>query len=623
MEKLEELMELLESLWATVLSGILLVISLTLWYFEVPTPVDPAWGAIVISGLPLAWEAFSALFAEHRITSALLVTCAMIASMAIGETFAAGEIAFIMALGEILEDRTVAKAKRGIAQLVSLAPEEAHRLRDGAVETIPAAEVALGDILRIFPGERIPVDGLVVEGAASIDQSIMTGEPLPVDKAVGDSVSSGTLSVVGSIDIQATHVGNETTLQRLIALVQADETQKAPTQRLVDRWASALVPIALLIALITFGVCFFCGVELQDALTRGITVLVVFCPCALALATPTAMMAAIGKGAKHGILIKSGESLEAMGAIEFLAFDKTGTLTTGQPALVDLLPLQGSEADLLRLAASAEQRSEHPLAKAIVRAAQARSLSLTDAPDFHMTIGKGIEATVEGRPLRCGNEAWIAQDLPETLRQRIAEARNQGQVVLLVAHGEVLLGALFLADALKPTAQAAIAQLREQSVKTLLLTGDHLTTAQVLAKNLGINDVRANLLPQEKSAILGELVAAGHPVAMVGDGVNDAIALKTATVGISMGGVGSDVAIEAADIVLMHDDLTSIPLLRRLAKATLATIRNGITASMTINLIAVLLSVLGWLTPVWGALVHNAGSFLVIAYAANLARRKL
>ena len=397
---LKRINDFLAGLPMTIIGGVLLVFSFALPRTGVNLPVDPAWGTVVISGIPLLYLAVWRIIYNpgiSKISSALLIT------IAIGDLFAAGEVAFIMAIGALLEDSTTNRAKKGLKKLISLAPTQGRRIRDGKEEMIPAEKIVKGDMLRILPGETVPVDGVIVSGETSVDQSIMTGESLPVDKAAGDTVFCGTINRFGAIDIRATKVGEDSSLQKLIRMVQEAEDKKAPMARIADRVASWLVPVAMLVAAIA-------GIATQD-IVRAVTVLVVFCPCALVLATPTAIMAAIGQATKHGVIIKSGEALEKMGKVDTIAFDKTGTLTYGKLEVSDVLSFAPDldEEKLLYLAASAEAKSEHPLGKAIVAYAKKRDLPLSESAAFQMTSGKGISAEVDGCQLLCGNEKVSAR----------------------------------------------------------------------------------------------------------------------------------------------------------------------------------------------------------------------
>ena len=607
----------------TLIAGAFLAASLILLLTGHKWPVDPAWISVTICGWPLVYSALTRLFLQRKITSALLVSIAMISAIAIGELFAAGEIAFIMAVGELLEDKTVARARRGLASLIALAPRTGRHITTRndreTVEEISAEKIETGFRLRVLPGETIPADGIILSGNTTVDQSIMTGESLPVDKTIGDKVFCGTINRFGVIEIEATHVGEQSSLRKMIQLVREAEMNKAPTQRIVDQWASWLVPIALLIAVCTY--------LFTLNITRAVTVLVVFCPCALALATPTSIMAAIGQATKRGVLIKSGEALELMGKIDCIAFDKTGTLTTGKLEVCDVIPVEGtSDRELLEIAAQAEMHSEHPLGKAVVRAAQRRRMEITGVSGFSMIPGRGVAGTWCGKQVLCGNAHFLQShkiQVPSSLTDRLIRLHQEGKAVILAAYGDHCLGVIALADEIRSTAKSVMNDLKNLHAKIVLLTGDHRETACYFAEQTGIEEVHAELLPEQKVAELRRLRAGAHHVCMIGDGVNDAPAFKTADVGVAMASIGSDIAIEAADIALMGDNIENIPYLKRLSNATIFSIRFNISLSMLINLIAVTLSVLGVLTPVWGALVHNAGSVLVVLNAALLYDRKI
>lgn len=615
----------------TIVSGGFLVLSLMFLFTGKGFLFNPAWITIALSGYPLTYLAITRLVYEKWISSALLISIAMAASIAIGELFAAGEVAFIMAIGAILEEKTVERSKRGLKQLISLTPMMGRRILSDPSgiqeEIIPVEQIKEGDILRILPGETIPVDGEIAEGNTSIDQSIITGESLPVDKSVGDQVFCGTINRFGSIEIVTARVGEDSSLQKLIRMVQEAENKKAPMQRIADKWAAWLVPVALGISVAAFGITWALGNEIMEALNRAVTVLVVFCPCALALATPTSIMAAIGQATKHGIIIKSGEALENMGKVDCIAFDKTGTLTNGNLVVTDVVPLNeevGKE-QLLSLAASAETYSEHPLAKAIVAHAKELQIARGPADNFQMMPGKGISATISGQTLLCGTVKFLKEyqiPMNELVYIKLNEFRTQGKAMILVAKERSLIGVITLSDTLRDTAHSVVSELHGMDTQVVLLTGDHMQAAGYFAKQIGISTVRAELLPEDKVSSIAELKKQGKRVCMIGDGVNDAPALKLADVGVAMGSMGSDIAIEAADIALTGDDISMIPYLKRLSNATVRTIKFNITVSMTINFIAILLSVTGVLNPVTGALVHNAGSVLVVLNAALLYDRK-
>lgn len=607
----------------TIVGGVFLAASLVIMLTGIKVPVDPAWVTVIICGFPLLYLAITRLIFQRWVSSALLITIAMVASVFINELFAAGEVAFIMAIGAILEEKTVARAKKGINKLISLTPQQGRRIvtENGvsSEEVVPVETIRKGDLLRVFPGEAIPVDGVITFGNTSVDQSVMTGESLPVDKKTGDEVFCGTMNRFGSIDIQATKVGEDSSLQKMIAMVKEAENKKAPMQRIVDKWATWLVPIALLIAA---GAYFF-----TSDIVRAVTVLVVFCPCALALATPTSIMAAIGQATKHGVLIKSGEALEIMGKTHCIAFDKTGTLTFGNLQVSDVITFTGNAGKdkLLQLTASAEMRSEHPLGKAIVGYAKDSEIGLTEPSDFQMIPGKGVIATVDGKTVICGNSSYLEESgitLSGEVQAALNALRSEGKASVLVAADKQCLGIVALSDAIRPSAKDIVEKLQQMNTEVVLLTGDNKQAAAYLAYQAGITNVYAELLPAGKVESIEALQQSGKKVCMIGDGVNDAPALKTADVSVAMGKVGSDIAIEAADIALIGDDISKIPYLKRLSNATLGNIKLNITLSMALNFVAIILSVMGVLNPVTGALVHNAGSVLVVLNAALLYDRK-
>ena len=606
----------------TLVGGVFLILSFVLPRIGASLPGDPAWITVIISGIPLLYLAVWRIIHNpgiSKISSALLITIAMFAAIAIGDLFAAGEVAFIMAIGALLEDMTTNRAKKGLKNLLSLAPVQGRKLDNGKEIMILAEKICHDDILRVLPGETFPVDGVVIDGETSVDQSIMTGESLPVDKINGDEVFCGTLNCYGAVDIKATNVGQDSSLQKLIHMVQEAENKQAPMQRIADKCASWLVPVALMIAMIT-------GFATGN-IVRAVTVLVVFCPCALVLATPTAIMAAIGQATKHGVIIKSGEALEKMGKVDTITFDKTGTLTYGKLQVSDIISFH-KEMDsdyILRMAASAEAKSEHPLGKAIVNDAVNKKIDMISSSDFKMTTGKGIMAVVADRKMLCGNEKFFVENgiaIDKEISDTIVRLRTEGKASILIAEEHTCIGIIALTDMLRPEAEMVIKQLTEMGTKTVLLTGDNKRTADYFASKAGISEVYAELLPDQKVESIQQLRSDNRKVCMIGDGVNDAPALKIAEVGVAMGDMGSDIAVDAADIALMSDDISKVSYLKRLSNATVSTIKLSITLSMCINFVAIILSVTGILNPTTGALVHNAGSCFVVLIAALLYDRK-
>ena len=619
---MKKISDFLGNIPMTMIGGIFLVLSLLLPALNIYLPLDPAWISVMICGIPLLYLSIWRLIYNKgisKISSALLISIAMVAAIAIGDLFAAGEVAFIMAIGAILEDKTTERAKKGLKTLISLAPQQGRKIKNGSEIIIKVDEIKKGDLLRVLPGETIPVDGIITVGNTSIDQSIMTGESLPVDKEVGDSVFCGTLNCFGSIDMKATKVGEDSSLQKLIHMVEEAENKKAPMARIADTCASWLVPVALLIAILAYFV--------TGNIVRAVTVLVVFCPCALVLATPTAIMAAIGQATRRGVIIKSGEALEKMGKVDTITFDKTGTLTFGSLEVNDILSFSDKYDNhtLLSLIASSETRSEHPLGKAIVAYAKDQNITLIETTNFQMEAGKGIYAEINNKKIFCGNEKYLKEKrifISKHIKEVLDKFRNEGKASILASVNDECVGMITLSDILRPTAQNMITQLKNMGTDIILLTGDNQKTAEYFAKQVNITNIKSELLPAEKVKNIQKLQKEEKYVCMIGDGVNDAPALKTANVGVAMGSMGSDIAIEAADIALMSDDITKIPYLKRLSNATVKTIKFSIALSLLINFVAITLSLLGMLTPTTGALVHNAGSVFVVLIAALLYDRK-
>ncbi len=615
------------------ISGVCLLISFLLEYIfplleiSFALPLNPAWVSLLISGIPLAYLAVEDI-SNKQITSPILITIAMVAAVYIDDIFAAGEIAFIMAIGEFLEDRTVEKAKQGIEKLINLAPNQGRVLTAQGETMVEAKDIQENDLIRVLAGESFPADGEIVDGQTTVDQSIMTGESLSVDKLVGDSVFTGTINQHGAVDVKVSKSFSKSSLQKMIRLVEQAEDQKAPTQKIVDRWAGYLVPAACVIAVITYLVFAFGLHRPDDALVRAVTVLVVFCPCALALATPTSIMAAIGQATKNGVLIKSGEALEQMGTISTVCFDKTGTLTQGKLVLSDIIPLAASEETLIPLVVAVEGRSEHPLGKAVCQYGREHNIPSQEVTDFAMLVGKGVTGRLGDGTLYCGNETLLTQEAKHTIPPEVTALmdglRQQGKAIILVGDETNLLGLLGLSDTIKENAKSSLSALTSAGIKeTVLLTGDNEKSARYIGNMVGITQLHASLLPEGKVEALKTRMAQGENLCMVGDGVNDAPALKLATVGIAMGSMGSDIAIDAADISILGDDLSKIAYLKKLSNATIFSIQFNITLSMVINVLAIILSVLGVLNPATGALVHNAGSVLVVLNAARLYDKKI
>lgn len=613
--KLEYLLELggiKKDIAFLVLSGLAVLASL---FDYQPLPFDIAWVAIILCGLPIIIEAIIGLVTEFDIKADVLVSLALIAAVATGEIFAAAEVAFIMQIGALLEDITVAKARAGIEKLVNLTPQEARVLTASGAQFVKADEVQVGDILRVLPGETIPVDGEIIAGETSINQAVLTGESLPVDKTVGDMVSSGTVNQFGSFDMRAVKVGEDSSIQRMIRLVQSADAGKAKIVGLADRWATWVVVIALLSAIGTWAV--------TGEILRAVTILVVFCPCALVLATPTAIMAAIGNATKHGFLVREGDALERLANVKTVTFDKTGTLTFGMLKViaVELIdsPVGCTSDSVYRLAASLEALSEHPLGKAIVTFKEGSKTDILPVTEFKMLPGRGVSGKIASQLIVAGNERMMAEagiEIASSVKTSGASYLDQGGTIVYVAVGQYLVGYLVLADTVRSESQAVIDKLNRIGVETVLLTGDNERAAYTIGSQLGIRSIRANCLPEDKLNYIES--HENQSICMIGDGINDAPALKKAQVGIAMSGVGSDIAVDAADIALVDDEIKELPHLMALSKRMMSTIKWNLVFAMILNFTAIGLSFPGILTPVTGALVHNAGSVLVIINSALL-----
>ena len=615
MKKLEELLEwggMKRDILFLAVSGIALLISI---FDLLPLPFDAAWIAIIFCGIPIVLEAVIGLVTAFDIKADVLVSIALIASVLIGEDFAAGEVAFIMQLGALLEELTVARARAGIEKLVHLTPRTARIIAGTEERIVPAEQVRVGELLRVLPGETVPVDGVIVSGQTSINQAVMTGESLPVDKGAGDEVSSGTVNQFGAFDMKAVKVGEDSSIQRMIRLVQSADAGKAKIVGLADRWATWVVVIALTAAVITW---FATG-----QLLRSVTILVVFCPCALVLATPTAIMAAIGNATRHGFLVREGDALERLASVSRVTFDKTGTLTYGTPEVTEaesFLP-ELSKEELYAYAAGAELRSEHPLGKAVIRFYRKSGREIPEAEQFEMLPGRGVSAVISGKRILAGNLELLKEKavfLKDQEKKQAEECTKRGCTIMYLAVDGQAAGFIALSDTLRPEAPDMIGELKAAGVTPVLLTGDHGNAAGETAARLSIEEVHADCRPEDKLNYIDQCQKEKKNVCMIGDGINDAPALKKAWVGIAMGGTGSDIAVDAADIALVNDEIRELPHLVRLSKRMMRTIRYNLTFSMTLNFIAVILAITGVLNPVVGALVHNAGSVFVILNSAFL-----
>ncbi|MCQ2084947.1 MAG: cation-translocating P-type ATPase [archaeon] len=570
------------------------------------------WISVAVCGLPIVVGAVIAVIKEHDITADVLVSIAIVASCFIGEIEAAAEISIIMQIGAFLEEATVSKANKEIAGLHSMKVSNAHLIRDGKEYNVQLKSVAVGDVVRVYPGEIIPVDGTVVEGHSSIDASSLTGESVPIDVSVGSRVMSGTVNMFGSMDIIVDRVGKDSTAERMARLLDEADAGRSKIVRTADKWASVIVLLALSISILTY---LFTG----DAY-RAVTVLVVFCPCALILATPTAIMGAAGNMSRHGILMKDGGAVERLAKVDKVLFDKTGTITTG------IVECKGFESvdDLMTaeeiavLASAVEDRSEHPLGKAIADYCVASG----SVEEFEYVPGLGVMGKVDGKAVCVGNRRFLEERCPENFEAVSVAADRieaEGSMAVLVGVEGRSVGVARLSDSVKSTSAYAVRHLWMLGLQRILLTGDSKERASRMRDELKMDDAVWECLPSDKMDIVSKIDCEGN-TCMIGDGINDAPSLRRAGVGITLGGVGSDLAVESSDIVFMNDDLSKLPALIRLCRRTLKTIKLGIAFSLGINLIATVLAVLGYLGPVGGALVHNIGSVMVIIAAAMVLR---
>lgn len=581
-----------------------------------PTPVGLglALGSVALNGGPIIWGAVTGLI-RRRVNVDELVSLAIIASLIQGEVLTASVVSFVMVFGALIEAATSDSARKAIESLMTVAPDVATRLVDGRQETVRVSEVRAGDRLVVKPGERIPVDARIDAGITAVDESSMTGEPMPREKGPGDDVYAGTLNQNGVIEIEAVKVGEDTTLGKVIKLVSEAEAHRPATIKVIDRYARWFTPIILACAGMAWA--------LTGDAHRAVAVLIVGCPCALILAAPTAVVAALGRAARSGVLIKGGQYLEEAGRADTVLFDKTGTLTEGKPSVNEVVAMEGVDKEtVIGRAASVEQGSTHPLARAVLKAAHYARVTVIRAEDMFTEIGLGVRATVNGKLVEVGS-AYIGGgtlSVPMPLRVHKERFEDTGATPLMVYQDKKPLGILSVADPVRPTAKATIDHLRALGISQIgILSGDHEKAARLVGDLTGVYNVWSGLKPADKLHVIQELQDKGHSVLFVGDGINDAPALATANVGIAMGAAGTDVALETADIALMHDDIAKLPFLIHLGRRTLTVIKWNIGFGLIFNAVAVVASGSGYLTPIMGAIVHNIGSVFVVLAAASLA----
>jgi len=583
--------------------------------FHLPTALAIA--SLILGGYPIVKSAVKTLLIPD-LNVDTLVSIAAIAAAAVGAYREAATVIFIMLLGEFLEGVTVGKTRKAIASLIQLSPKTAWVRREDKEVQVPIEDVNPKEVVIVRPGERIPVDGKIISGCGSVNQSTLTGESIPVEKDVGDKVYCGTFNESGSCEVEATQVAEDTKLAQIKRLILEAQAEKSPTQRVMDRFSRYFIPAIILIALATFLV--------TGEIIRAITILIVACPCALVLGTPTAVVAAIGNAARQGILIKGGAYLEQMGRLKTLLLDKTGTLTHGRPKVVEINAFDGMDGkEVLYWAAIAEKRSEHPLARAITEKAEELGLSVPHPQSFENFRGKGVKVQWNSKTIIVGSSEMMKGEgagIPESAKALLESKQSEGMTPLLIAADRRLLGIISIADTLREGAKEAIKQIRGQGVSEIwMLTGDSALVADRIGRELGIR-YEAKLLPEDKVMSVKEWKRKGRVVAMIGDGVNDAPALAAADIGIAMGAVGTDVAIETADIALMTDDLEKIPAVVRLSRKALGVIKENLVFALIFNTIMVILSAQGWVTMILGAVLHQASSLLVIFSSMRLLRRE-
>jgi P-type Cu+ transporter len=605
------------TLFGVVFGVVLLVVIVGEWlgFFERVTDWVPwyvGWGLVLLAGAPIFWNVIRA--ALHRqVISHTLMSIGVIAALAVGQWPTALVIVFFMHIGDYVEHFTTERSRQAVKRLTALAPQTARVERDGVEQVVPIEEAQVGEMVIVRPGESIPVDGEVISGQATVNQATLTGESMPVEVSSGNRVYAATIATLGSIRLKVTQVGADTTFGRVITMVEEAEAHRAPVQRIADRFSAYFLPVVATIALVTFLVS-------RNPLAVA-SVLVVACSCSFALATPIAMLASIGAAASRGILVKGGKYLEVLSHADVLLIDKTGTITTGQPQITDVIALPGHAQDeVLALAASVERDSEHPLAEAVRQAAAEYALSLDATEHFEAVPGLGVRAEVNGVTIAVGNARMMASSAPANITQAL---ELQGKTLLLVEQADKLIGVLAAADTIRPEVPAAIERLRTPGISKIeLLTGDNERTAQAQAKALRIT-YRAELLPEDKIRIVKAYQAQGHTVVMIGDGVNDAPALAQADVGIAMGVMGSDIALEAAHVALMREDWNLVPDLFTIAKRTMRVVKMNLSFTILYNLVGLSLAALGFLPPILAAAAQSLPDLGILANSSRLLRQKL
>ena len=571
--------------------------------------------AIVIGGYTLFMKGLKNL-SRLKFDMNTLMTIAIIGAALIGEWGEGATVVILFAISEALERYSMDKARQSIESLVDIAPREALIRRGNEEMVIPVEDIVVGDIMIVKPSQKLAMDGFVVKGTSTLNQAAITGESVPVMKSVDEEVFAGTLNEEGLLEVQVTKKVEDTTLSKIIHLVEEAQAERAPSQAFVDKFAKYYTPVIVLLALFIAVIPPLFGGDWSEWIYQGLAVLVVGCPCALVVSTPVAVVTAIGNAAKNGVLIKGGIYLEETGHLKAIAFDKTGTLTKGVPAVTDILTFSGEQNELLLITAAIEKGSQHPLASAIIRKAEESGLKFNDVSveEFHSITGKGVKAKVNNQMYYVGSPNLFEKlhgSIPKDRKEKITELQIQGKTVMVLGTETEILSFIAVADEMRESSKEVISKLNGMGIETVMLTGDNERTAAAIGKRVGVSDIRADLLPEDKLNFIKELRGKHQSVAMVGDGVNDAPALAASTVGVAMGGAGTDTALETADIALMSDDLSKLPYTIKLSRRALMIIKQNITFSLAIKLVALLLVVPGWLT-LWIAIFADMGATLIV-----------
>lgn len=581
-------------------------------FYQIPYIV-----AAAVAGYPVAKEGLRALRSGRGLDINLLTTVAGIGAIMLGEYGEAAAVLTLFSVGEYLEESAEEKSRRSIRAMMELAPMKAHVKNEEGLVDVPAQDVYVGDIVMILPGEKIPVDGKVLTGRTSVDESIISGESMPVDKEPGSLVFAGSMNAEGSLEVLVTSTAQDTTIAKIIEMIEESQAKKAQSQKIVDRFAKISTPLMFGLSLILgIGIPLVLKQEMRPWIYRGLTVLIVSCPCSLVISTPVTVVAAITRAARGGVLIKGGVHLEELGRVKAVAFDKTGTITQNKVVVDEVIPSGSTSVDrLLSSAASCEAASEHPLAKAIVDEAKKRQLDFDFPQEFRAIPGQGALAIVLGEKVLAGNEElFLAQDIeiPKGLNSKAVDFREMGKTVIFVGVGNEIVGMLVLSDAVRPEARQAISELRQQGIETAMISGDDVRTAKAVADEVGIHSVYAGLSPQEKLNLIEEMKSRFGSVAMVGDGINDAPSLAEASVGIALGN-GTDIALEAADVVLMRPDLVTIPSGIKLARESNRLITQNISFSLIVKVLALVMVFAGTL-PLWLAVMVDSGAAVLVTF---------